>query len=319
MENKTHSKLALLKELQDVAKKQTQKQAQKPKFPPHLHYRLPPSSTFASTRKVLKDLGLNTVCEEAKCPNRLSCYSKKTATFLALGKTCTRACGFCEIDFSKTPPPPDPNEPEKIATSVMELGLTHVVVTMVARDDLADGGASHIVKIIEMIKQRAPSTTIEVLISDLMNNQEAIKSIIDAGVDVFNHNIETVRPLSKKVRHVANYDRTLSVLSYVKSLGVVPFIKSGIMLGLGEEEKDVKQTLQDLKDCGCDVITMGQYLQPSRKKIQVKSFIEPEIFEYYKEFGLSIGLMHVYAGPFVRSSYNAKDLLALLEEKKRNL
>ena len=313
MSDQTHPKLALLK---DAA---SSKKPNKPVFPPHLHYRLPPSSTFTSTRKVLKDLGLNTVCEEAKCPNRLSCYSKKTATFLALGKTCTRACGFCEIDFSKTPAAPDPEEPEKIATSVEKLGLSHVVITMVARDDLEDGGASHIVCIINKVKQRAPHTTIEVLISDLMNNQKAIKSILDAGVDVFNHNIETVRRLSHKVRHVANYDRTLSVLSYVKSLNTVPFIKSGIMLGLGESQEDVKQTLHDLKQAGCDVITMGQYLQPSRKKLQVKAFIEPEVFEAYKDYGLSIGLMHVYAGPFVRSSYNAKDLLATLEEKKRML
>lgn len=310
----SHPKLSLVKESSSKPKAQAQAQ-----FPEHLHYRLPPSSTFASTRKILKNLGLNTVCEEAKCPNRLSCYSKKTATFLALGNTCTRACGFCEIGFSKTPPPPDPEEPEKIAQSCMQLGLTHVVITMVARDDLEDGGAYHIVEIIKAIKTKAPSTTIEVLTSDLMNNHEAIKSVVDAGVDVFNHNIETVRPLSKRVRHVANYDRTLSVLRYVKSLDTVPFIKSGIMLGLGEKETDVKQTLHDLKEAGCDVVTMGQYLQPSRKKLQVKSYVEPEVFEKYKAYGLSIGLMHVYAGPFVRSSYNAKDLLTTLEEKKRSL
>ncbi|PCI77371.1 lipoyl synthase [Candidatus Aerophobetes bacterium] len=290
-----------------------------PKFPSFLHYRLPPSSTFTKTREVLKDLGLNTVCEEAKCPNRMGCYSKKTATFLALGKTCTRACGFCEIDFSKAPAPPDPEEPQKIAQSVRLLALSHVVITMVARDDLPDGGASHIVAIIKAIKETAPESTIEVLTSDLMNNQESIGSIIDTGIEVFNHNIETVRPLSRRVRHVANYDRTLEVLKYAKSLNKVPFIKSGIMLGLGEEEADVKQTLNDLKQSGCDVITMGQYLQPSRKKLQVKSFIPPAIFDAYRDYGLSIGLMHVYAGPFVRSSYNAKDLLKTLENKRKKI
>lgn len=305
--NASHPKLSQISE---------SKPKKKAQFPSYLHYRLPPSSTFTKTREVLSDLGLNTVCEEAKCPNRVSCYSKSTATFLALGKTCTRACGFCEIDFSKTPAAPDPEEPEKIAQSVLRLGLKHVVITMVARDDLPDGGASHIVKTIEMIKKRAPGATIEVLISDLMNNQEAIKSIIDTGIEVFNHNIETVRPLSRRVRHVANYDRTLDVLSFAKSLNKVPFIKSGIMLGLGERDEDVKQTLRDLKAAGCDVVTMGQYLQPSRKKLQVKAFIEPAVFEQYKEYGLSIGLMHVYAGPFVRSSYNAKSLLETLKTKR---
>lgn len=279
------------------------------RFPSWLHRKLPRGSALVETNKILKKNGLNTVCEEAKCPNRLECYSNHTATFLALGKECTRACGFCDIDFSKSPKLPEKDEPERIAQSVLELGLEHIVITMVARDDLADQGASHIAEIIQAIRSKKPSSTIEVLTSDFSGNEKALDLVIEAQPEIFNHNIETVRRLTPRVRHKAMYDRTLCVLRYVK--GKVPFVKSGIMVGLGEREEEVEETIDDLCGVGCDIITVGQYLQPNHHKITVKSFVTPEQFKAYEDYGHRIGVKYMYSGPFVRSSYNAR----LLKDK----
>ncbi|NBO24207.1 MAG: lipoyl synthase [Chlamydiae bacterium] len=278
------------------------------RFPKWLHRSLPKGGQIFKTESILNKFGINTVCEEAKCPNRFECYTKKTATFLVMGKACTRACGFCEIDFSKTPKSLDPHEPLNVALSVQELKLKHVVITMVARDDLPDGGAHHLQAIMQKIKEINPESTLEVLTSDFLGNKEAIDLILNEKPIVFNHNVETVRRLTPKVRHVATYERSLEVLKYVKSTQMVPFIKSGIMLGLGETADEVKETLQDLYAIGCDIVTIGHYLQPSRKKLPVKDFISIEQFESYKLYGEQLGIKHVYAGPFVRSSYNA-DLL----------
>jgi lipoic acid synthetase len=237
----------------------------------------------------------------------MECYAAKTATFLALGKECTRNCGFCDIDFSRTPKPPEADEPERIALSAKELGLRHVVVTMVARDDLPDGGASHIAAIIAAIRHHA-SSTIEVLISDLGGNASSIDIVLDAHPDVFNHNIETVRSLSPRVRHTASYDRTLNVLKIARASKKVAFIKSGMMLGLGETEEEVKTTIRDLHTAGCDIITLGQYLQADRRKLRVKEFIPPAQFDLYADYGRSLGVREVYAGPFVRSSYHAGEV-----------
>ncbi|NGX50300.1 MAG: Lipoyl synthase 2 [Chlamydiae bacterium] len=275
------------------------------RFPSWLHRKLPKGSALAETNAILREHGLNTVCEEAKCPNRLECYSNKTATFLALGKECTRACGFCDIDFSKAPKAPDSMEPVKIAKSVKALGLRHVVITMVARDDLADQGANHIAEIIRAIRIENPSATVEVLTSDFSGDEKPLDIVLDAKPEIFNHNIETVRRLSPRVRHRATYDRTLKVLSYVKAQNRVPFLKSGIMVGLGEREEEVEETIRDLHDAGCEIITIGQYLQANRNKLIVKSFVTPEQFKRYEEYGHSIGLKYIYSGPFVRSSYNA--------------
>jgi lipoic acid synthetase len=284
-------------------------QTSKGRFPSWLHRKLPRGSALVETNKVLKKNGLNTVCEEAKCPNRLECYSNHTATFLALGKECSRACGFCDIDFSKNPKLPEKDEPERIAQSVVELGLEHVVITMVARDDLADQGAAHIAEIIQAIRAKKPSSTIEVLTSDFSGNEKALDLVIKAQPEIFNHNIETVRRLTPRVRHKAMYDRTLSVLRYVK--GKVPFVKSGIMVGLGEREEEVEETIDDLYAAGCDIITIGQYLQPNHNKITVKSFVTPNQFKAYENYGHHIGVKYMYSGPFVRSSYNAR----LLKDK----
>ncbi len=278
------------------------------RFPKWLHRRLPKGSNLLQTNKILRDHRMNTVCEEAKCPNRLECYSKKTATFLALGKECTRACGFCDIDFSKSPALPDEKEPERIAQSTKELGLRHVVVTMVARDDLPDGGAEHIVKIMRAIRRHCPQTTIELLTSDFFGNSDSLDQILGEKPEIFNHNIETVRALTPRVRHKATYDRTLELLQYVNAQKKGFFLKSGIMVGLGENAEQVRETIADLHQSGCDIITIGHYLQPNRKKLRVKAFVTPEEFDQYAEYGRSIGVKYMYCGPFVRSSYNA-DLL----------
>ncbi len=275
------------------------------RFPSWLHMKLPKGKEIFRTNAIVKKHGLSTVCEEAKCPNRLECYTKKTATFLALGKQCTRNCGFCDIDFSKAPKEPEADEPQRIAKSVQELGLRHVVITMVARDDLEDKGAAHIAAIIREVRRVNEGATIEVLTSDFSGDFKALDTVLAEKPEIFNHNIETVRALSPRVRHKAQYDRTLSVLKHAKDSPNPPLIKSGLMVGLGETEIQVKETISDLKTAGCDIITLGQYLQASRIKLRVKAFVHPDQFKAYEIYGLSIGVKHVYAGPFVRSSYNA--------------
>lgn len=279
------------------------------RFPKWLHRKIPQGKNLAETNAILKKHGLNTVCEEAKCPNRLECYSKKTATFLVLGKECTRACGFCDIDFNKAPAMPDKEEPYKLAMSVKDLGLTHVVITMVARDDLSDGGANHLAAILRAIKEHHPSCTIEILTSDFAGNLEALSLVLDEEPEIFNYNIETTRRLTPKVRHTATYERTLQTLSFARSYKKNILIKSGIMVGLGETKEEMFETIEDLKNAGCDIITIGQYLQASAKKLKVTSFVPLEDFKEYEKFGNEIGVKHVYAGPFVRSSYNAKEIL----------
>lgn len=279
------------------------------RFPSWLHRTLPKGAMLPKTATILQEHKLSTVCEEAKCPNRFECYSKKTATFLVLGHECTRACGFCDIDFSKAPMPPDPEEPERIALAVKDLGLKHVVITMVARDDLADHGSHHLVKIMRCVRERHPTCTLELLTSDFGGDFEAIDRVLDEAPEVFNYNIETTRSLTPRVRHTATYDRTLSILKHAKKRGVSRFVKSGLMLGLGESTQEVKEALRDLVETGVDIVTMGQYLQPSRKKLPVKAFIHPDQFASFAAYGESIGIPHVYAGPFVRSSYNADLIL----------
>lgn len=283
-------------------------EASQGRFPSWLHRKLPKGGNLFKTERILEKYRLNTVCEEAKCPNRWECYSKKTATFLTLGKECTRNCGFCDIDFSKQPKPPEADEPERIALSVQEMGLKHVVLTMVARDDLSDGGATALAAIMREVRKQCPEISIEVLTSDFAGNFAAIDLVLAERPEIFNHNIETVRQLSPRVRHKATYDRTLSVLRYVKDSKGSGFVKSGIMVGLGENETQVQETIRDLQAAGCDIITIGHYLQADPRKLLVKNFITPEQFKRYEEYGYSIGVKHMYSGPFVRSSYNAHEI-----------
>jgi lipoyl synthase len=275
------------------------------RFPSHLHRPLPPGSQMFKTNSILKKYRLNTVCEEAKCPNRLECYTHRTATFLALGKACTRNCGFCDIDFTKNPQPPEADEPDRIAHSVRELGLSHAVITMVARDDLPNGGAEHIASIVRAIRRENLRTTVEVLTSDFGGDFRALDLVLAERPDIFNHNLETVRSLTPRVRHRAEYDRSLSILRYAKESGRTGYVKSGIMLGFGETDEEVLETLRDLAKAACDIITIGQYLQPSRMKLRVKEFIPLERFQAYEKEGAALGVKHMYCGPFVRSDYNA--------------
>jgi lipoyl synthase len=287
------------------------------RFPSWLHRPLPKKSDFAYTTSVLKNSALPTVCEEAKCPNRFECYSKKTATFLILGKECTRACGFCDIDTSSAPPPPEKDEPRRLVESVKSLGLKHVVITMVARDDLSDGGSAHLAEILSLLKTTCPNTSAEVLTSDFEGKRSSIDVVLAEKPAIFNHNIETIQRLTPTVRHKATYNRSLEVLSYVNDSKTTQWIKSGMMLGLGETPDEVQAAMRDLKSVGCNIITLGQYLQPSRKKLRVKAFIPPEQFNAYADYGKSIGIDHVYAGPFVRSSYNADSVYEALTKRDK--
>jgi len=277
------------------------------RFPSWLHRRFPEGNRRQETKHILTQHRLHTVCEEAKCPNLPECWSHKTATFLVLGKECTRNCGFCNINFRKDPSAPEPDEPLRLAESVKELQLRHVVITMVARDDLVDGGSGHLVLVMEEVRRINPGITIEVLTSDFAGDKQAWQRVLEASPQVFNHNIETVRALTPRVRHRATYDQTLELLRYVAShrLHADLKVKSGLMVGLGEEEEEVYQTLRDLKKAGCDIVTMGQYLQPHPRKLRVKSFVAPELFKAYEAYGYELGFSSVYSGPFVRSSYHA--------------
>ncbi len=277
------------------------------RFPSWLHRKLPKGSALWETGKIVQGNRLHTVCEEAKCPNLLECWSKKTATFLVMGKECTRSCGFCDIAFTKHPEPLDPQEPERVAESVKALGLKHVVITMVARDDLPDGGATHLAQVVQAIRASTPGVTVELLASDLNGNFDALEELLKCRPEIYNHNLETVRALTPRVRHRATYERTLSVLEFAKHHAPDRQMrtKSGIMVGLGETEEEVKEALRDLQAVGCDIVTIGQYLQASPNKLRVKAFITPEQFEAYAAYGRSIGIPYLFSGPFVRSSYNA--------------
>lgn len=277
------------------------------RFPSWLHRKMHVGYELQDTALLLNKNRLHTVCEEAKCPNLLECWSQKTATFLVMGKSCTRNCGFCDIDFSRAPLALDNDEPQRVADSCRELKLEHVVITMVARDDLNDGGASHLVSIMKAIRKECPHVTLELLTSDFMGNFESLDLILNEKPDIFNHNVETVRSLSAKVRHKATYDRSLSLLHYVATKAPHIKVKSGIMVGLGESQEEVEETLKDLKEAGCSIVTMGQYLQPSRKKLLVKEFVTPEQFKKYEMTGKNLGIKHMFCGPFVRSSYHAKE------------
>lgn len=277
------------------------------RFPSWLHRKLPKGAQLKETGAILNRNRMPTVCEEAKCPNLLECWSRKTATFLALGKQCTRNCGFCDIDFSKNPQPLEVDEPARIAQAVQELSLRHVVVTMVARDDLSDGGAEQMAAIVKQLRTQASGVVIELLTSDFNGNRAAWNLLLSADFDIFNYNVETVRELTPRVRHTATYERTLEFLAYAKAHNPKRPTKSGMMVGLGETEEQVQETLRDLKQAGCDIVTIGQYLQSNRHKLRVKAFIPPEQFKKYEIYGHSIGISQMFCGPFVRSSYHAEE------------
>jgi lipoic acid synthetase len=275
------------------------------KFPKYLRRKLP-IGPICQTENILKDFKINTVCLEANCPNRFECYSKKCATFLALGKKCTRSCTFCNIEYSKNPDPVDKKEPKNIAIAAKKLNLKHIVITMVTRDDLEDKGANHISQIIKEVKLLNPLSTIETLTSDFSLRFDLIDIVLNQKIDIFNYNIETVKRLTPKIRHTATYENSLKILKYVKDSKKTKFVKSGFMVGLGETKNEVFETIIDLKKVNCDIITIGQYLSPNKKKYPIKAFIEPSTFKKYKDFALKHGVKNIYAEPYVRSSYNAE-------------
>ncbi|MEL7654715.1 MAG: lipoyl synthase [Bacillota bacterium] len=257
--------------------------------------------------KLLARLSLNTVCEEANCPNLMECFCKKTATFMILGKVCTRNCTFCNV-LKGTTENVDPEEPVHIAEAVKKLGLKHVVVTSVTRDDLADGGAGHFAEVIHEIKKINPSVTIEVLIPDFRGSKSALSQVIEAEPQIISHNVETVLRLYPEVRPEASYYRTLELLSNINHINNNVLTKSGIMLGLGEKKEEVIKTFEDLKSSGCSILTVGQYLAPSKKHHPLVEYIHPDVFEEYKRIGLDMGFQFVASGPFVRSSYRAGEV-----------
>lgn len=279
----------------------------RPRLPEWLRTKLPTSNTFAQTRGLLQDLKLHTVCESAKCPNHWECWSKGTATFMIAGDRCTRACGFCAVSTAK-PLALEADEPTRVAEATARMKLRHVVITAVARDDISDGGAEHFRLTIEAVRERNPGIVIEVLVPDFLDKDASIDAVLAARPEVYNHNLETVRRLTPSVRSRATYDRSLRVLEKVKARSPYPITtKSGIMLGLGETEPELIQSMKDLRAVQCDVLTLGQYLQPTLKHLPVVDFIPPAKFEEYGELGRAMGFVHVASGPMVRSSYHADE------------
>lgn len=263
--------------------------------------------------KMLRSLSLNTVCEGASCPNRGECFKNKTATFMILGSVCTRNCRFCDVPKG-APTHLDPNEPENVAIASEKLGLRHVVVTSVTRDDLPDGGAEHFAQTIRAIKSKLPESSVEVLIPDFEGSKDALMTVIDAKPEIINHNTETVPRLYPTVRPMAKYERSLELLKRVKELGGGIHSKSGIMVGLGETKEEVLAVMDDLRAVDCDLLTIGQYLQPSRKHLEIVEYITPEQFREYEQIGLEKGFKYVASGPFVRSSYNAIEGMKRLQD-----
>lgn len=261
-------------------------------------------SRLSEIKVMLRSLRLNTVCEEAKCPNIGECFASRTATFMILGNVCTRNCRFCAVSKG-IPGSPDPKEPENISHAVHVLKLRHAVITSVTRDDLDDGGASHFVDVVRELRKNCPDTTIELLIPDLNGNWKALERIVREHPDVLNHNIETVPSLYVSVRPGATYERSIGLLRRVKEIDSSIITKSGIMVGLGEDEDEVKSVIEDLIGAGCSMLTIGQYLQPSHKHLPVVEYITPEQFESYRIFALERGFSFVASGPLVRSSYHA--------------
>jgi len=274
------------------------------RLPPWLKRPLPAGHTFTHTRRAVARSGVATVCQEARCPNLTECWSAGTATFMVLGDRCTRRCHYCAVTTAR-PAPPESDEPERLARAVAELGLRHVVITAVARDDLPDEGAGHFARCVTCINESRPQATVEVLPADFHARPECIRVLCDARPEIYNHNIETVERLTPLVRPQARYHRSLDVLRLVKRTAPDMLTKSGLMIGLGESDEEIIRTFEDLRGAGCDVLTVGQYLQPSAQHVAVARFYQPEEFDKLARVAEGLGFLSVASGPFVRSSYNA--------------
>ncbi len=285
--------------------------------PDWLRVKAPQWERIGEVKSILQDLGLNTVCEEASCPNIGECFKAGTATFLIMGPACTRACPYCDIDFEKKPQPLDPTEPLRLAESVRRMGLKHVVITSVNRDDLPDGGASQFVACIEAVKQATPATTIEVLIPDLCGNWEALATILASRPQVLNHNTETVPRLYRRVRPQGSYARSLELLRRSRDLAPWVYTKSGLMVGLGETDAEIQQVMSDLRGVDCDILTLGQYLSPGPKHLPVEEFVTPAQFDAWRQVGEEKGFLQVVSSPLTRSSYHAEAVQQLMARYPR--
>ena len=284
--------------------------------PDWIRVRLSNSKIYNDTKQIVKNNNLNTVCVEAGCPNISECWSKKHATFMIMGDTCTRACAFCNVKTG-LPNALDKNEPLRVAKATKDLNLNHVVITSVDRDDLNDGGANHFANTILEIKKLNPNTTIEILTPDFLRKGDVYKKIVDTSPDVFNHNIETVPSNYIKVRPGSRYFQSLNLLKEVKDYNDQIFTKSGLMLGLGENDDELYQVMDDLRCAKVDFLTLGQYLQPTEKHFPIKNFVTPEDFEKYKKVAYSKGFLLVSSSPMTRSSYHAGDDFKILKEKRQ--
>lgn len=286
-----------------------EKNSAKPlRIPKWLRRDLPEGRTFSGTSGLIEDLHLNTVCQSAKCPNKWECFSKNVATFLIMGAICTRNCAFCNItsgDLELL----DPTEPARVAEAARRLQLKHVVITSVTRDDLPDGGAAHFAATINAVREAMPQCTIEVLIPDFKGDEAALKTVIDARPDVLNHNLETVPHLYDEIRPQADYRQSLELLANAKRMAPDMQVKSGIMVGLGENDGQIMDVLDDLAQVDCDIVTIGQYMQPTRQHPLVKRYVEPAVFDQYAEEGKKRGISRVFSAPMVRSSYNAAEFV----------
>ena len=286
--------------------------------PEWLRVKAPQWQRVGSVKEILRDLSLNTVCEEASCPNIGECFQARTATFLIMGPACTRACPYCDIDFEKKPQPLDATEPIRLAEAVKRLNLNHVVITSVNRDDLPDGGASQFVRCIEETRKISPKTTIEVLIPDLCGNWDALAIILSAKPEVLNHNTETIPRLYRRTRPQGDYGRSLELLKRTREIAPSTYTKSGLMVGLGETDAEIRQVMEDLRAVDCDILTLGQYLQPTQKHLGVQEFVTPEQFEAWRIFGKSIGFLQVVSSPLTRSSYHAEQVRELMARFPRS-
>jgi len=295
--------------------KETQKVEYKRK-PDWIRVKAPVSKTYKETRDLMRSLKLNTVCEEASCPNIGECWSKKHATVMIMGSVCTRACAFCNVDTG-VPDQLNPHEPDNVAQAVGEMGLNHVVVTSVDRDDLPDGGAEHFAKVIAKIRLYAPNTSIEVLTPDFLRKGNAFETVVKAKPDVFNHNIETVPSLYPRIRPGARYFNSLTLLKDIKKMDPTIFTKSGLMVGLGERKEEVLQLMDDLRAADVDFITIGQYLQPTPRHAAIDRYVHPDEFDYYRKMAEAKGFLMVAATPLTRSSYHAGEDFQQMQENRK--
>ncbi len=286
--------------------------------PEWLRVKAPQFERIGNTANLLSDLKLNTVCQEASCPNIGECFASGTATFLIMGPGCTRACPYCDINFDRSKRELDPTEPHRLAEAVSRMNLKHVVITSVNRDDLDDGGASQFFQCVSEVRKKSPETTIELLIPDLCGNWQALELVLDSKPNVLNHNIETVKGLYRKVRPQGNYQRTLDLLKRTREYFPSVYTKSGFMLGLGESDHEVLNLLSDLKNHFVDIVTIGQYLSPGPKHLPVQRFVSPSKFNFFKLFGEdNLGFMQVVSSPLTRSSYHAEEIQKLMKKYPR--